>query len=493
MKISCSSRPRESYGGVWLIFARGTTPYLEGNEPEPLRRAVEDRIEKSGFSGCAGEARQFPAPSVPGGPESILLAGLGDQGASPAALETAAAAAARCAAQNGVETLVLSCALPHGEDDDPASALFRCARGLTCGAASPASSLKSQRPERSLREAVFAGAARKDVRRLRARARTAAREGELMNSTLGIANLPGNRATPGKLVSRIRRLAEKEEFRCEVLGPQRLRREGFGGMTAVGSGSGDGPRLIVLRTGPRKGKPVVLVGKTVTFDSGGLSLKPGKNMEWMRYDKCGGMAVLGAIRLLAATGCPRPVIGLMAAVENMPDGRATRPGDIISMHSGKTVEVINTDAEGRLALADALSWSARFKPAAIVDLATLTGASIVALGSHAAALLDNDAGLRENLIRAGENSGDRVWSLPLWPEYGKALESPFADLRNIGDGKAGAITAAAFLKHFVPEGVPWAHVDIAGTAWEEKTGAPHPPGATLFGARLLVDWIRSGR
>ncbi len=237
----------------------------------------------------------------------------------------------------------------------------------------------------------------------------------------------------------------------------------------------------------------MVVGKAMMFDTGGISLKPGKNMEWMKFDKSGGLAALATVLLAARLKLPRPVVAYIAAAENMPGGNATRPGDIVAARNGKTIEILNTDAEGRLMLADALSFAAEEKPAAVVDIATLTGAVVIALGREATGMMANDDRLAAELTRSGEATGERLWPLPLWPEYDEMLKGAFADLKNIGDGTAGTIAGGAFLKQFAPAGVPWAHLDIAGTAWLE-TEQPHgAPGATLVPARLLADWAARSR
>jgi leucyl aminopeptidase len=280
--------------------------------------------------------------------------------------------------------------------------------------------------------------------------------------------------------------------KCAVADETALRRDRCLSVLAVGQGSANPPRLVTL-TYPgkrRKEPPVVLVGKTITFDTGGISIKPSRNMEWMKYDKSGGMAALAAVLLAARLKLDHPVVAILAMAENMPGSRATRPGDIVRSRSGKTIEIINTDAEGRLVLADALSIAAGLRPRAIVDLATLTGACVVALGHVAAGVMGNDETLLKGLQAAGDAAGERLWPLPLLPEYGEALKTPFADLKNVGEEGAGAIVGGAFLEAFVPAGVPWAHIDIAGTAWEEREKPYGAPGATLFGPGLLVEWIR---
>jgi len=282
-------------------------------------------------------------------------------------------------------------------------------------------------------------------------------------------------------------------LRCRIHDKRALERERCGALLAVGRGSAVPPCLVEIEhRGPGgEGRPVALIGKTITFDSGGLSLKPWKGMNMMRYDKSGGMAVLGAMVLAAVRRLPVHVWGWLPVAENMPDGGAVRPGDIVRTRAGLTVEVVSTDAEGRLILADAIAMAAERKPSVLVDVATLTGAAVVALGHHAAAVLGNDEPLISSLRAVGEDCGERLWPLPLWPEYEEGLSSEFADVANSDSGEHGAATilGAAFLKRFVPEGVRWAHLDIAGTARDPATAAHRGAGATLFGGRLLADWL----
>ncbi len=318
--------------------------------------------------------------------------------------------------------------------------------------------------------------------------------GVAINLTRPLANKPGNLAPPRMIAEAVRKLAHKLNLRCTVWDERRLKRERCHALLAVGQGSGESPRLIRLEYPGRdpRMKPLVVVGKTITFDTGGISLKAGKNMEWMKFDKSGGMAVLAFMHFVGATLLPRrPVIGILAAAENMPDARAIRPGDIVQSRSGKTIEIVNTDAEGRLVLADALDVAQDLDPFAVIDLATLTGAASVALGRPASALLCNDPALSDSLRAAGEASGDRVWPLPLYDEYEPLLNSPFADIKNIGDGTAGTIVGGIFLRRFIRPGVRWAHIDIT-SAWEERATRQGPAGATLFGAALLGRWMSGG-
>jgi leucyl aminopeptidase len=285
-------------------------------------------------------------------------------------------------------------------------------------------------------------------------------------------------------------------LKCTILDKKALQRRKFGGLLAVGSGSAQDPRLIVLEyrpAGARRRHPVALVGKAITFDSGGLSLKPGAKMDEMKFDKCGGVAVLGAMRSIARRKLPVHVIGVIASAENMPSNTSYRPGDIVTSYRGTdkravTIEVLNTDAEGRIVLGDALVYARQRKPSAIIDLATLTGACVIALGEHAAGLMGNDDRLQEKLRAAGDATGERVWPLPLWEEHRDQVKSHVADHKNVGGREAGAVTAAAFLSRYVAE-VPWAHLDIAGTAWTTKDRPYMEKGATGFGVRLLTELL----
>ena len=260
----------------------------------------------------------------------------------------------------------------------------------------------------------------------------------------------------------------------------------MGSLLSVTAGTQQPAKMIVLeyKGDKTRGKPIVLVGKGVTFDSGGISLKPGAGMDEMKYDMCGAASVLGTLSAIAEYKLPLNVTGIIPAVENMPSGSATRPGDVVTSMSGQTIEVLNTDAEGRLILCDALTYAGRYKPSFVIDIATLTGACVMALGSHASGLLSNDDSLAQALENAGQTSGDRVWRLPLWNEYDKQLKSNFADMANIGGREAGTITAACFLGRFT-KNYRWAHLDIAGTAWNSGTNK----GATGRPVPLLVEFL----
>ncbi len=298
--------------------------------------------------------------------------------------------------------------------------------------------------------------------------------------TRDLGNLPPNVCTPTYLGEQAQAMAQAHaNLTVEVHDEKKLSELGMGSFLAVGRGSDQPPRLVVLnyQGAGKDQQPYVLVGKGITFDSGGISLKPGLNMDEMKFDMCGAASVLGTFRAVLELGLPINLVGLLACAENMPSGHATRPGDIVTTMSGQTVEILNTDAEGRLVLCDTLTYAERFKPKAVIDIATLTGACLVALGSHTSGLLGNDDTLIRQLLDAGVAADDRAWQLPLFDEYQEQLDSPFADIANIGGPKAGTITAACFLSRFAKQ-FQWAHLDVAGTAWvsggKEKGASGRP-------------------
>ena len=302
-------------------------------------------------------------------------------------------------------------------------------------------------------------------------------EGSALARTLG--NLPSNICTPAYLADEAKKLAREFKLEVDVLERKDMEKLGMGALLSVARASHQPPKLIVLQyKGDAKKKPLAFVGKGITFDTGGISLKPAGEMDEMKYDMSGAAAVLGAVRALAQMRAPVNVVGLIPACENMPGGAATKPGDIVTSLSGQTVEILNTDAEGRLILCDALSYAERFKPEAVVDIATLTGACVIALGHVATGLFANDQKLADEIGAAAEDAWDRVWQMPLWEDYQEQLRSNFADFANIGGRPAGSITAACFLARFTRK-LRWAHLDIAGTAWKSgrekgSTGRPVP-------------------
>jgi leucyl aminopeptidase len=309
-----------------------------------------------------------------------------------------------------------------------------------------------------------------------------------MDLARDLGNLPGNICTPTHLAERAQALAQELGFKCEVFDRAKLEELKMGSFLSVTNGSDQPPKFIVLEYfgGPKKQRPVVLVGKGITFDSGGISLKPGNDMDQMKFDMCGAASVLGAFRAVAELKAKVNLIGLVPTCENMPNGRATKPGDVVRSMSGQTIEVLNTDAEGRLILCDALTYAERYEPAAVVDIATLTGAMVIALGHVACGVFSNSDSLGRALLNAGEDAFDRGWQLPLWDDYQEALNSNFADFANIGGRAGGSITAACFLSKFAKK-FDWAHLDIAGVAWKEGK----EKGATGRPVPLLTTWVLS--
>ncbi len=304
---------------------------------------------------------------------------------------------------------------------------------------------------------------------------------------------PSNRVTPSCLAKTAQQLSGKYGFKVEIIDLQGAQTLGMGAFAAVAQGSSEPACMIVCEHCPQgleNTPPLVYVGKGITFDTGGISIKPSANMEAMKQDMAGAAAVLGALECIGKLKIRQRIVGIIPCTENMPDGKAYKPGDVIKSLEGLTIEVISTDAEGRMVLCDALTYALRYKPALIIDLATLTGACIIALGKHVAGVLANHEGLSKAIQNMGSEVGEKFWPLPLWDSYFESIKSDVADFKNVGDRSAGAIIGGIFLKQFVPDDVPWAHLDIAGTAWADKDQPTSPKGATGFGVRILVELAR---
>jgi leucyl aminopeptidase len=414
----------------------------------------------------------------------VLVAGLGERDRLDAErLRVAAALAAKEAGRLRAESLAWL--LPALDDDDAAAA------ALVTGTV-----LAGYRFDRFKGEGSDDGPRLESLQLLAPAAAAAAAEeariaSEAQNRARDLQGTPANVATPAFLAARAEEIAAASDaVSVELLGPTEIESKGMGGLVAVSQGSAEEPRLIVLRyAGGGSGPTLGFVGKGVTFDTGGISLKPGAGMQEMKMDMSGAAAVLEAVAAIAELGLPLQLIAVVPATENMPSGTAIKPGDVITQYNGKTVEVNNTDAEGRLILADALAYAIELGAERVVDLATLTGAVVIALGSTYAAVVANDDDLAAAVLRAGEETGELTWRLPLHPEFKELMKGTVADLSNLAKKrKAGTITAASFLEEFVGE-TPWAHIDIAGTAWDvgrEYTGSD----ASGYGVRLLVELAR---
>ncbi len=490
MKLTLTTRPLETQTkDGWIVFVQNKKPLLPVEKP--LLKLISDQIKKSDFSGEALQTSVFPMfGKTKAG--NIVLVGLGKSSDfRMETLERAAAAAVRAGKKSGVKSFA-TCSAPGLSSVSEADFVRTAARGAIWGSYD-FNTFKTDSKKRSANLSLTLCGLCKSLAASRRAVADAQIEGDALLSTADLANLPGNLATPQKIAGWAAKMAKETRLSCSVLNKADLKKENCNALLSVAAGSDTDAKIITLKYkgSDSKAKPVVIIGKTITFDSGGLSLKPSKHMTWMQFDKCGGMAVLAAMKMVALLKPKTSVIGILTVAENMPGGGATRPGDIVKSRSGKTIEILNTDAEGRLALCDALDLALKYKPAAMVDLATLTGAVIVALGHTAAAIVGNNHKLNQTLIKAGAAGGERLWELPLWKEHKDDMKGTFADLQNISkSGTAGTITAGAFLSEFVPDDIPWAHIDIAGTAWEETPKAWMAPGVTLFGARTLIEWIK---
>jgi leucyl aminopeptidase len=340
---------------------------------------------------------------------------------------------------------------------------------------------KKDSERRPLRKVILTVPNRRDLADSETSVRIGLAVSEGVQMARNLGNMPGNICTPSYLAEQAKSLTRiNKQLKVEVLEESDMEEMGMGALLSVARGSEQPAKLIVMHYngGAKDDKPIVLVGKGITFDSGGISIKPGAAMDEMKFDMCGAASVLGTMAAVTELQLPINLIGLVPASENLPDGNASKPGDIVTSMSGQTIEILNTDAEGRLVLCDALTYAERFEPAAVVDIATLTGACVIALGKHASGLMSNHHPLTNDLLNAGKSAGDRAWELPLWDEYHESLKSNFADMANVGGREGGAITAAAFLSKFTKK-YHWAHLDIAGTAWlsggeKGATGRPVP-------------------
>lgn len=422
----------------------------------------------------------------------VIVVGLGkvEKFDMRAARSAAASATKRIVKLKGVKTAVYSV---NGSGvlgaDRAAQAL---AEGIALAAYQPPS-YKREKPEATLEKVIVVEFRAEDVEAVRSGVQRGQIIAEAQNTARDLSNEPPNVLNPVEFANRARALAKKYGLKATVLGEKEMTSEKMGILLAVSRGSANEAQFIILEHKPSrrsKEKPLVLVGKGITFDTGGISIKPSANMEEMKHDMSGAAAVVGAMEAIARLKPDRHVIGVAVAVENMPDGNAFRPGDILTGITGKSTEIFSTDAEGRLVLADALGYVKRFDPAAVVDLATLTGAIGIALGPWAAGLFDNDPALQAELLAAADRSGERLWPMPMYDEYYDSIKSDMAEVRNSGGRAGGVATSAKFIEHFT-EGYPWAHLDIASTAWSSsEREAINPKGATGYGVRLLVEYVQ---
>ncbi|MBP8234445.1 MAG: leucyl aminopeptidase [Rhizorhabdus sp.] len=483
MRISFADvRPNVAHT-LAIVVAPGT---LQGSALASLPEAAQSLGRAAAaalrFDGEAGAIVEFFA-ELDGAARRLLLVGLG----SKSDYEKAGAALVARLLTSGEKALVVDLVGAPGAKPDEAGAAVATGATLRAWRHDKYRTKLDAKQRPSLDEVVIVGAGAEAESRWAAN--SAVVEGVAF--TRELVTEPGNIIYPESFVERCRPL-EALGVKIEVLDRDAMAALGMGALLGVAQGSARAPQMLIMRwDGGDAGKaPVAFVGKGVTFDSGGISLKPGAGMEDMKWDMGGAGAVAGVMKTLALRKAKANVIGVCGLVENMPDGLAQRPGDVVTSMSGQTVEVINTDAEGRLVLCDALTWVQKTHgPKTIVDLATLTGAMIVALGHEYGGMFANDDLLADQLLAAATASGDRLWRMPLGDTYDKLIDSPIADMKNVGPREAGSITAAQFLKRFVDEGVRWAHLDIAGMIWSSKPGTTWDKGATGYGVRLLDRFI----
>ena len=473
------------------VGARGAAARLDAH----LEGLIGDYIKSGDFKGALNSTALLRTRGKIAAPR-VLLVGLGDK-SQPRELEhlrQASATAATTARRLGAASLAV---LPPATAATPAELAQATAEGACLGlyALKKYKTATDEDDPNALAQLLLLAASASAQKALQRGAERGQVIAEAVTLARDLGNSPGNDVNPSCLAATARTLADTTSLSCQLLGPADMEDLSMGCLLGVAQGSAQPPAFIILEHAPRGASdaaPIVLVGKGLTFDSGGISIKPAGGMEDMKMDMSGGAAVLGAMQALARLNYPRRVVGLVPASENLPSGTAVKPGDILRAMSGKTVEVINTDAEGRLILADALSYAvATYKPACIIDLATLTGAVVVALGHQATGMMGTDDDMMTRLREAGERCAERVWQLPLFDEYSKQIKSDFADIKNTGGGRdAGSIIGGAFLKEFVGD-TPWVHLDIAGMAWTREAKPYVPKGSTGWGIRLLVETLES--
>jgi leucyl aminopeptidase len=448
-----------------------------------LRGTVSRTFARRDFRGARDETLHLSGAAT--GVERVLLVGMGKVAERPAAVKRAAAIAARRAVSMGTGHVDFYAGAVTEEEAEAATV------GLIAGAWEY-KDLKTAPPEEERRRPLQSAAVLADDEVAAARgvaAGVAVGEGHSLARRL--AMMPGNLCTPDYLAQTAQEIGARFGVRVTVLGREEMEGEGMGSFLCVAQGTSQDPKLIVLeyRRGKADEPPVVLVGKGLCFDTGGISIKPAQSMELMKFDMCGAAGVLGAFEAIARLQLPVNVVGLIGATTNMPSGTAVKPGDVVRASNGKHIEIINTDAEGRLVLADVLVYAKRFKPAAVVDAATLTGACVIALGHTATGVMGSDEALVREVIAAGRRAGEPGWQLPMWDDYRELIKSDVADVKNSGGRPAGTISAALFLKEFV-DGYPWVHLDIAGTAYSESDLVTIPRGPTGVPTGTFVEFVR---
>jgi len=467
-----------------LALAKGATltPALAAVD-NALGGSLKRSLDEKNFRGARDETLFLAGGAK--GPKRVLLVGLGSPDNLTAALRRAASVGARQARKTGATSLAWYA------DEQSDAAVEAAAVGLTMGSWEYTTTRSAPPEDERKAELESTQILVSDEARASSAAQRGAAIGAGMNLARQLSMLPGNICTPEFLANTARDIAKRHGMRVDVLGRKEMEAEKMGSFLAVAQGTAQDPKLIALehRKGAAGSKPVVLVGKGLCFDTGGISIKPAQGMEAMKFDMCGAAGVLGAMDAIGALNLPINVIGLVGSTTNMPSGDAMKPGDVVQSHLGKWIEIVNTDAEGRLVLCDVLSYARRYDPAAVIDAATLTGACVVALGHAASGVFGNDQSLVDEVLAAGRSSGDTGWQLPLFDDYKDLILTDAADIKNTGGRAAGAISAAMFLKEFT-ETYPWVHLDIAGTAYSETDLGFIAKGPTGTPVGLFVDFVR---
>ncbi len=463
-----------------------------------LGGAIARLLERGDFLGKKDETALLYPREGEIAAQRLLLVGVGKrEDYVVERLRRAIGTAARTAEKIGVSELALS--MGHVDRLSEHMGAYYAGRAAVESAVLAAWDFRELKTEESddapraqLREVVLLAADDSEAQEFERAGRIGLVAARAENLARELQSLPGNIATPAYLAGIAEDIADAHGMKLTVLDRADMEREGMKALLAVAQGSQQEPRFIALEYhgGVAGEPPLVLIGKGITFDSGGISIKPAEHMEDMKYDMSGAAAVLAAMRGIGELGLKANVVGLVPSTENLPSGTAVKPGDVIGSLGGKTIEVVNTDAEGRLILADALAYARRFQPRAVIDAATLTGACVIALGHQAIGLMGNDGELIDEVRAAGQRVGERCWPLPLWDEYREQIDSTIADIKNTGGRPAGTITAGWFLKEFAGE-VPWAHLDIAGTAYRGEALPYLRPGPTGIPTRLFIEWVRS--
>jgi leucyl aminopeptidase len=482
MDVTITREPKVAKADhLFVLIAEGSTPDVA------IAAKAMQAIAAAGFSGRADETLS----TVAGEPKKISLVGIGkEESLSIRSLRAAIYGIAKMAKKGRDRNIIV--VLPYAVPKLGAEETARVGAEALAASDYKYDTYITKKDDKPLPiTASLVPPSSVDAKRVKQLDDEAKAIAAGVRTVRDLGNAPGNLATPTFIGQRAEEVAKSVGIKCTVYGRREIEKMKMGGLLAVNRGSVEEPRFIVLEYAPRKAKKhVALVGKGITFDSGGISIKPGEKMEEMKFDMCGAAAVIGTIQAAAMLALPVRVTGIIASTDNLPSGSAYKPGDIITTMSGKTVEIVNTDAEGRMILSDALHYASELKPDHILDYATLTGACVVALGSEAAGLFSNNDELAQKLIECGERAGERLWRLPEWDDYKELIRSEWADMKNSGGRWGGATTAAVFLKEFV-NCPSWAHLDIAGTAYTEHETAREIRGATGAGVRVTVAFLES--